>query len=154
MDELMQKQFTTTSPAQTRALGKRLAAACRGGEVFLLSGDLGAGKTCLTQGLAAGLAIAEPVTSPTFVTHQEYRGARGLTLEHFDFYRLRAGGDEFADFFNRPDCVCALEWAQMLAPILPPEHLSITLEIVAPRRRRIVIETRTPSGEEFLARIE
>ena len=90
--------FTTVSAEKTRELGARIGAACAGGEVFLLSGDLGAGKTCLTQGVARGLGVEATVTSPTFVTHMQYLGGRGLALEHFDFYRLEGCRADALDF--------------------------------------------------------
>jgi tRNA threonylcarbamoyladenosine biosynthesis protein TsaE len=94
-------------------LGRRMGAACRGGEIILAEGALGAGKTCLANGLAEGLGIDEPAASPTFVLMRSYRGRRGLTLHHLDFYRLESAADVetigledcFAD-----DAVVYIEW--------------------------------------------
>lgn len=98
---------------QMKKLGARLAAKLGGGDVVLLSGELGAGKTVFCKGLAAGLGVAEPVVSPTFTLMNEYFG-RAVKLCHFDAYRL-ADADEAAaagltDFIGNPECVCAVEW--------------------------------------------
>lgn len=144
---------TTSSAEKTRKLGEQIAARCQGGEVFLLNGDLGAGKTCLTQGMARGLAIAENVTSPTFVTHMQYIGSRGLSLEHFDFYRLD-GVDvdnlDFYDFFNDPRRVCVIEWPQVIPEILPREYVSVAITTLAKNKREIVLTAETPQGAVFL----
>lgn len=98
---------------QMKKLGARLAVQLGGGDVVLLSGELGAGKTVFCKGLAAGLGVAEPVVSPTFTLMNEYFG-RAVKLCHFDAYRL-ADADEAAaagltDFIGNPECVCAVEW--------------------------------------------
>lgn len=145
--------FTTVSAEKTRELGARIGAACAGGEVFLLSGDLGAGKTCLTQGVARGLGVEATVTSPTFVTHMQYLGGRGLALEHFDFYRLegcRASALDFYDFFNDPRRVCVVEWPQVIPDVLPKEFIGVELTAPARNRRQFVLTAATPAGERFL----
>src|SRR5690554_2454901 len=103
----------TTDEAQTAALGEQLGRACRGGEIFLLDGPLGAGKTCFSGGVARGLGIDEPAASPTFVIMRAYTGRRGLRLHHFDFYRL--GGDDDLETIGYEDALAAdavvlVEW--------------------------------------------
>ena len=137
--------FPSASPADTRAHGQRLAAAARGGEVWALVGDLGAGKTHFVQGIAAGLGAGGAVTSPTFTLVHEYPGGR-LPLYHFDFYRLRTaeetlalGWDEYAD----GDGLTVVEWADKFPELLPPGARWFRFEIGAGDERRIV-EDSTP----------
>ncbi len=112
-------QFSSSSPEATRAFAKRLGALCRGGEAILLTGDLGAGKTCFVQGLAAGLEVPETmrVTSPTFTLHAEYPGR--LVLNHLDLYRLddpvSAENLGVGDMLADRAAVTAIEWPEMLA---------------------------------------
>lgn len=106
-------QYESAEESATEALGRRLGEACRGGEVILLDGPLGAGKTCLTGGLAAGLGVAGPAISPTYVILRSYPAREGLTLHHLDFYRL--GGDEDLETVGLEDClgpdtVVVAEW--------------------------------------------
>ncbi len=105
--------YNIKTAEQMKKLGARLAVQLGGGDVVLLSGELGAGKTVFCKGLAAGLGVAEPVVSPTFTLMNEYFG-RAVKLCHFDAYRL-ADADEAAaagltDFIGNPECVCAVEW--------------------------------------------
>jgi tRNA threonylcarbamoyladenosine biosynthesis protein TsaE len=101
--------------------------ACRGGEVILLEGPLGAGKTALAQGIAAGLGVTDAVTSPSFTILKEYAGR--LALAHFDFYRVdpaRLVDVEFDDYLGAGG-VCVLEWASRVPHVVPPDHLIVTL---------------------------
>jgi tRNA threonylcarbamoyladenosine biosynthesis protein TsaE len=112
---------------ETRRAGQALGAACRGGEVILLEGPLGAGKTALAQGIAAGLDIAQDVTSPSFTILKEYRGR--LALAHFDFYRVdaqRAVDLEFADYLGQGG-VCVVEWASRVPQVVPADYLCVEL---------------------------
>lgn len=119
---IFEYKITTRSPEETKDMGERIGKSCRGGEVFLLNGDLGAGKTCFTQGLAKGLGIEEDVTSPTFVLHVQYEGG-SLELNHFDAYRLAEAesiGDlGFDDFFGYEQGVAIVEWPEVIEDILP-----------------------------------
>jgi tRNA threonylcarbamoyladenosine biosynthesis protein TsaE len=129
------------SPAETRRFGRDLGAWCVGGEVILLEGELGAGKTVLVQGLAAGLGVAETVVSPTFVLQRVYQGR--LALYHFDFYRLRGAGRavdlEFVDYLES-DGVCVVEWPSCAPEFAPPGYLRIALRIVSPTSRDLTLE--------------
>ncbi len=107
-------QFLSESPARTEAFGAALAAHLRPGDVIAFRGDLGAGKTALTRGIAAGLGIQESVTSPTYTIVNEYLSGR-LPLFHFDMYRLHSADDLFdigwEDYLERGG-VCAVEWSE------------------------------------------
>ena len=112
--------FVTNSPEETEALGMRLAAKLRPGTVIAYQGDLGAGKTAFTRGLARGLGADEPVTSPTYTIVNEYLTGR-IPLFHFDMYRLRSADDLFdigwEDYLDRGG-VCAVEWSENVADAL------------------------------------
>jgi len=125
----------------TRELGAELARQARPGTVFALHGDLGAGKTCFIQGLAAGLGVEGPVTSPTFVMISEYAGR--LTLHHVDLYRtdslaeIRALGIE--ELLGGPG-VCAVEWAEKGSALLPEDTIHVTIDGAGDEPRAITIE--------------
>ena len=125
------KSWETFGEKETFALGKSLGEQAKPGEIYCLEGDLGAGKTVLTQGFAAGLGIRGPVNSPTFTIVQEYRQGR-IPLFHFDVYRigdpeemLDVGLDEYLD---SEEGVCLIEWPSRIAELLPPEARWIHLE--------------------------
>jgi tRNA threonylcarbamoyladenosine biosynthesis protein TsaE len=132
---------TTTSEQETAAVARALAAELKAGDVLLLSGDLGAGKTAFVRGLAEGLGV-EPgeVSSPTFTLVHEYRGGR-LTLYHVDLYRLdRAATDDLGlDELGVADGVLAIEWPDRLTHTLAGAR-RIRIEIVDDTTRRIAID--------------
>ncbi len=117
------------SAAETDALGGRLAAILRAGDVVALTGELGSGKTVLAQGVCAGLDVHDPVTSPTFILVQEYQGR--LPVFHFDFYRLDSIREiealDLDEYFDAGG-VCLIEWAERGEPLLPRDRFSIVLE--------------------------
>ena len=119
----------TKSPEQTELLGKKLAELLRPGDVIAYYGDLGAGKTAFTRGLAAGLGIREAVTSPTYTIVNEYLSGR-MPLFHFDMYRLYSSEELFdigwEDYLARGG-VCAVEWSENVADALT-DAISITIE--------------------------
>jgi tRNA threonylcarbamoyladenosine biosynthesis protein TsaE len=124
-------------PADTEALGERLAAGLGAGDLVVLSGPLGAGKTALVRGLARGLGVAGPVTSPTFVIAREHRplpGGAGVTLVHVDAYRLGAAVDVAAELddldldTDLASAVVAVEWGEGVAERLSARHLLVRLE--------------------------
>ena len=122
--------FITRSPDETRAFGAKLAASLVAGDFIALDGALAAGKTCLTQGLAAGLGYRGPVTSPTFTLLHLYEGGR-LPLYHFDLYRLSTPEEledlGYEDYFFG-DGVCVVEWGALAAAYLPGRRIGIALE--------------------------
>ena len=120
----------TWGPEETRAFGKKMGQEARPGQVICLNGDLGVGKTVFTQGVAAGLGITEPISSPTFTIIQEYETGR-LPLYHFDVYRIgdieemeEIGYDDY--FFGKG--ICLIEWANLIEEILPENLIQITIE--------------------------
>ncbi len=113
-------EYRTGSEAETEALGEKLAQTLAPGTVIAFTGDLGAGKTAFTRGLARGLGIAERVTSPTFTIVNEYQGGR-MPLFHFDMYRLGSAEELFdigwEDYLRRGG-VCAVEWSEKVSEAL------------------------------------
>lgn len=121
----------STSPEETQAIAKEIARGLTAGSVLSLTGDLGAGKTELVKGLAKGLGIDDPVTSPTFTLVHEYRGAQ-VTLYHLDLYRLNS--EKELDEIGFDDClsaggICAVEWGNKYPARLPKGCLEIRLTI-------------------------
>ena len=118
------------SEADTAELGKKLADELKEGDVLGLIGDLGTGKTTLTKYIAEGLGITETITSPTFTIVNEYHSGR-LPLFHFDAYRLEAAGDAFEvgmeEYFDRGG-ISIIEWADMVAEVLPEDAKLILME--------------------------
>lgn len=122
-------EITTNSPAETEAVGASLAATLEPGSVIAFTGDLGAGKTAFTRGLAKGLGIEERVTSPTFTIVNEYEGGR-LPLFHFDMYRLGSADELFdigwEDYLARGG-VCAVEWSENIADALEEDTIRVDI---------------------------
>ena len=124
------KEYRSKSAAETAAIAEEIGRSAQAGTVLALKGDLGAGKTVFAQGVAKGLGISEAVDSPTFTILKIYEGGR-LPLYHFDVYRLEdademgeLGLDEYLD----GDGLCLIEWAELIADILPPDTIYITIE--------------------------
>jgi tRNA threonylcarbamoyladenosine biosynthesis protein TsaE len=119
------------TPADTERLGRELGARLRAGDLVVLSGPLGAGKTVLARGIGVGLGVRGPVTSPTFVLAREHpAGPRGVPLVHADAYRLD-GLDELEDLdldTDLVDAVVVVEWGEGLAERLAEEHLLVRLD--------------------------
>lgn len=143
--------FISHSSAQTRRFGARLGLLLQAGDVICLEGDLGSGKTCLTQGIGQGMGVVEPITSPTFTLIAEHRPLPpGLVLYHIDLYRLGAAIDEALGFglddYLLGDGVCVIEWADRIQPILPEERLWIGLHYLDTSKRGIVIQA---SGSRY-----
>lgn len=120
----------TYSPRETFAIGEQIGREAKPGEIYTLNGDLGVGKTVFTQGVAAGLGIREPVSSPTFTIVQVYEEGR-IPFYHFDVYRI---GDVeemeeigYQDYFYG-EGLCIIEWAQIIEEIIPENARHITIE--------------------------
>lgn len=122
-------EFVTNSPEQTEQLGQRLGAVLPAGAVVAFTGDLGAGKTAFTRGLARGLGIPGQVTSPTFTIVNEYEGGR-LPLFHFDMYRLGSSDELFdigwEDYLARGG-VCAVEWSEIVDDALDGDCVRVDI---------------------------
>ncbi len=147
MVEMDKIDLVTHHPEETQELGRRLGGLARAGDVFLLLGDLGAGKTCLTQGIAWGLGIEEYALSPSFVIMRELHGR--LPLYHIDLYRLDRieesvdlGLDEY--LYGRG--ICVVEWAEKALSIMPPERLLVRISYLSDTERHFSLE---PAGQRY-----
>ena len=151
--ETCQWVLETEGAAQTQAAGAWLAKRLRNGDVLALAGDLGAGKTAFTQGLAAGLGITTPVTSPTFVLINRYRAPDGRILQHADCYRLADAPAEMWDIgltdLMSGDEILVIEWADRIPGLLPAEYLEITFTYLDENRRRLVFVAHGARYVEF-----
>ena len=134
--------FLTNSPEETEALGAALGRALRPGTVVAYRGDLGAGKTAFTRGLAKGLGCREPVTSPTYTIVNEYLSGR-MPLFHFDMYRLRSADDLFdigwEDYLAR-GAVCAVEWSENVDDAFFGDEMILTIEKLSDTDRKITVK--------------
>jgi tRNA threonylcarbamoyladenosine biosynthesis protein TsaE len=154
-------RIRTASSDETFDLGCRLGMAVEGGTVIALTGDLGTGKTTFAQGIAQGMGVDVPVTSPTFTLVNEYSTPAGLILVHIDSYRLGEtcaealleaetfGLDELLDAV---DVVIVIEWAERVAALLPVDHLSVMFRYQPnqPDVRQIECSVYGPLGEQIL----
>ena len=133
-------EFLTHSAEETFKLASRTGEQLKGGEVFLLTGDLGAGKTVFAKGLAAGLGIdSADVTSPTFTLVNVHEGR--LRFYHVDLYRLDAGAHQglgLEEIFEEENCVTVIEWAERLSSV-PDRATVVEIAYVSPSERRIVV---------------
>ena len=134
-------EYITNSPEQTEALGAALAEKLQPGTVLAFRGDLGAGKTAFTRGLARGLGCGDMVTSPTYTIVNEYLSGR-LPLFHFDMYRLASSDDLFdigwEDYLDRGG-ICAVEWSENVADAMEGA-IVVTIEKLDEDTRRITVE--------------
>ncbi len=116
------------SEQETKELGKKIGATLKGGEVFELIGDVGAGKTTFVKGLALGLGIDDDVQSPSFTISRMYDGRDDLQLVHYDFYRLTDPGimaNELQEMVNDATTITVIEWADIVEGVLPEGHFTI-----------------------------
>ena len=126
---MRKEEFISHNQAQTEDIGARLSQALTGGEVLALYGGLGAGKTAFTRGLARGLGIARPVTSPTFTLLHQYKGH--LALNHFDVYRLSSveeAEDIGIDEIMQADGVTVIEWPERVEELLDDKTIVVKIE--------------------------
>lgn len=141
----MDNVIATASERETANAGRVLAELVQPGDVITLTGDLGAGKTCLVKGVARGLGVVEPVTSPTFNILLVHRGR--LDLNHFDLYRLeRAEELEDIDFWGTLESggVSFVEWGERFGEALPDDHLAVTIEIASEEVRTLTLDPTGP----------
>ncbi len=134
-------EFITHSPEETEKIGEALAKSLQPGTILAYRGDLGAGKTAFTRGLARGLGCKETVTSPTYTIVNEYLGGR-LPLFHFDMYRLASSDDlwdiGWEDYLDR-EGVCAVEWSENVQDAME-DAITVTIEKLGETTRQITIE--------------
>lgn len=150
------REMLSESPEQTLAIGRAIGRALRSGDIVALFGDLGAGKTWLTKGIAEGLGVpSREVTSPTFVLMHIYDGR--VPLAHFDAYRLE-GADEMvalgAEEMFYGEGASVIEWADRVEEALPEDRLEIRLAVAGEAKRRLVFDSTGEQSELLLNRIE
>lgn len=140
-------KYSCASPRETKALGQSLAKDLKGGEVLLLFGNLGAGKTLFLQGLAQGLGVAGQVNSPTFNIMRLYkfkRDNRSQTFCHIDAYRLSSGEDlqtlGIEEIWQDENTITAIEWAENISDIIPKKYYKISILQTGEEKREITIE--------------
>lgn len=138
-------EIIVTSLEESMKLGEKLGSRLSSNSLLTLSGDLGAGKTTFTKGIALGLGISQIVNSPTFTILKQYVG--NLQLSHFDAYRLEGQDDDlgFEEIFESDD-VCVVEWANFIEDILPSERLEITIYKLDETSRKFVLH---PIGKKY-----
>lgn len=148
----MKISFTTDSSEQTERFGEALSKYLEAGTVMALDGDLGAGKTCLTRGIARGLGSEDPVASPTFTIVNEYSGGR-LMLYHFDTYRLSGEDDFYAsgldEYFQKDGC-CVIEWGGVIEGALPKETAKMKISGNGDERRFDITDTGSIGAEALI----
>ena len=144
--------LVSRSPEDTWAIGRLLGQRAGAGDVFLLTGTLGAGKTCLTQGIAWGLGVEGYARSPTFVIVTQYRGR--LTLHHIDLFRISDSQEAqelgLEEYFSGED-VCVVEWADRAPDVFPAESLSVAMGYGSQETERLItIKANNGSYEQFV----
>lgn len=125
-----------------KEFGKQLGQVLKGGEVIELIGDIGAGKTTLTKGIALGLGIDDDVQSPTFTISRVYDARDGLRLVHYDFYRLTDPGVlkmEVQEAANDPENIMVVEWGGIIEGILPNDRLTLTINVLSDTARSLTV---------------
>lgn len=136
-------EFVTHSARETFDIGVRLGSLLAPGDTVCLEGDLGSGKTCLTQGIGRGMGVSDVITSPTFVLINEYASSRGARLYHVDLYRIE-GEDDLVTLgledYIYGNGITVIEWAERARDYMPRERLWITLTYIGPNSRRLRFE--------------
>lgn len=147
------KRLVSTSGRATQQLAARLAARLEPGAVLALCGELGSGKTTFVKGLARGLGIKGPITSPSFLIVKEYHQGR-LPLFHFDLYRLRKavelGRESFLEYLDRGG-ITVLEWADRLPELLPANCLKLSFKWLGPKKRSLTFSGTSRQVKEAAA---
>lgn len=138
---MIEYQLETHSYEETETFGEKLSSYLKVGDVILMNGDLGVGKTTMTRGLARGLGIKKNVKSPTFTLIREYQDGK-IPLYHMDAYRLESSPDEdlgFDEYFNG-DGITIVEWPQFIKDEVPKDHMSINIKRINDDDRKIEIK--------------
>ena len=134
------KHYISKSQNQTMKIAMDFAKKLKGGDVVVLNGEMGAGKTAFAKGAAKGLGILQLITSPTFTLVNTYKGK--YNLHHFDMYRIQNLNEALAagilDCFNK-DSICIIEWPEKIEEILPKRYLKVDIEIISENERGIDI---------------
>ncbi|MET0980285.1 MAG: tRNA (adenosine(37)-N6)-threonylcarbamoyltransferase complex ATPase subunit type 1 TsaE [Candidatus Saccharimonadales bacterium] len=141
------------SEQEMKQFGAKLGAVLGGGEVIELVGDVGAGKTTFTKGVATGMGITETVQSPSFTISRVYDAPNDLHLVHYDFYRLQDAGimaDELHETLHDAAAITIIEWAGIVDGVLPLDHLTITITSPTETDRRIELTAGGTEAEKLL----
>ncbi|MBT2690935.1 tRNA (adenosine(37)-N6)-threonylcarbamoyltransferase complex ATPase subunit type 1 TsaE [Bacillus sp. ISL-47] len=147
-----QIEFISNQPEDTMGFSKRLGSLLRPGDVLALEGDLGAGKTTFTKGLAQGLGVIRNVNSPTFTIIKEYQGR--LPLYHMDVYRVEDSFEDLGfDEYFEGNGVTVVEWAHLIKDQLPDELLTVSLYLGDKGSRRLILEPKGKRYEELCKEI-
>ena len=151
-------EYFSDSPAATRGLGENIGCSLRPDAVMALVGELGSGKTLLTRGICAGLGVPlRQVNSPTFVLVNEYRGR--FPVFHLDLYRL-GDAEEIVDIgladylYRAQEGLIVIEWAEKIMSLLPSGYLTIELEILSARKRKITLKSYSDNFDYLLEALE
>lgn len=139
----MTNKITVQTAAELIELGEKLGALLGGGEVIELAGDIGAGKTTFTKGVARGMKITDDVQSPTFTISRNYYAPGSLRLAHYDFYRLRDAGImkmELDEAMHDPGIVTVIEWSDIVSDVLPADALRIAIAVQPDDSRLVTFE--------------
>ncbi len=131
------------SEESMRHIGRRIGSSLKGGEVFELIGDVGAGKTTFTKGLAEGLGVTDEVQSPSFTVSRVYEARDGIVLSHYDFYRLTDAGilaNEVAEAVADPKGVTVIEWADIIDDVLPASRSTIRFTATSETARSLILD--------------
>lgn len=152
-----QLRLSTDAPQQTRLLGERLGRLLQSGDLICLEGDLGTGKTCLTQGIGRGLGLDVAITSPTFIIVNEYRlPNRRYRLYHIDLYRVQSLAEAFVtglDGYIYGDGICVIEWAERVQELLPADRLWITIHYLDATKRDLNLEAQGERSQALLQQL-
>ena len=140
-----------------KQFGELIGANMHGGEVIELIGDVGAGKTTLTKGIALGLSIMEPVQSPTFTISRVYESRDDLTLYHYDFYRLGEAGimaEDIGEAINQPGSIVVVEWSGAVSDVLLQDRLKIRINVTSEDFRQLDIVAGGEKSQKLLEAIK
>lgn len=135
-------ELHTNNERELKAFGTRLGAVMTGGEIVELVGDVGAGKTTLTKAIASGMGIVDDVGSPSYTLSQLYEAPHGLSLVHYDFYRLDDPGimaDELRETLADPRVTTVIEWGDIIAGVLPSDHLQVRITPTGETSRQLTL---------------
>lgn len=147
----------TKNESEMKVFGEVVGTFLKGGDFIELVGDVGSGKTTLTKGIALGMGVEDNVQSPSFTINRVYRGGNGLTLTHYDFYRLNDAGimaNELQESGTDPNMVTVIEWAGVVGEVLPADRLTIKITSPTENDRELSISAGGKNSNELLEKIK